>query len=87
MRYKLLSAASAIAMALAIGGAQAAEVLTDKALDTIVAGQNAAAAAVGAGAAAAQAGTTCSGGCSITDGVTTTFVGHGTSVFAQSLGS
>ena len=55
MRYKLLSAVSALAMAMAIGGAQAAEVLTADQLDTVWAG--AAAAAAGTGTVAVAAAT------------------------------
>ena len=70
--------------------ALAAEPLTNDRLDAVTAGDGGvavAAFAVGAGAAGAQAGNQCSGGCSITDGVTTVFVGHGTLNFAQALGS
>lgn len=59
MRYKLLSAASAIAMAMAIGGAQAAELLVDEQLDTVVAGAVALGASTGANAGSAVAGGTC----------------------------
>lgn len=52
LRYKLISAASGIAMAMAIGAAQAGELLTNEELDTVMAGAGVVVAGAGGSAVA-----------------------------------
>lgn len=84
LRYKLLSAAAALGMAIAAGGTQAAELLTDETLDTVVAGA-VASSAQGNLDAVSQAVETCST-CTISDGVVTVNA-NGSSRVSQSFGA
>jgi hypothetical protein len=84
VRLKMLSAATAIGLAIAAGGAQAAELLSDETLDTVSAGA-VAAAAQGNLDAVAQAVQTCAT-CTITDGIVT-MNANGSSRVAQAFGA